>query len=120
MLVRLFGQQAPGVVRDAAAQPGELRVLSPEPGLCAALSGLARLDAAQATSPVPRSSPWWAAEAAELDVVAEVERLERTKCGCPACSICSIPASSPKGSSGPGCRHIPICSSGTKAGRAAS
>ncbi len=66
MLVRLFGQEAPGVVRDAAARPGESRVLSPEPGLCAALSNLARLDAAGATSPVPRSSPWWAAEAAEL------------------------------------------------------
>jgi hypothetical protein len=66
MLVRLFGREAPGVVRDAAVRPGESRVLSPEPGLCAALSSLARLDAAQATSPVPRSSPWWAAEAAEL------------------------------------------------------
>ena len=66
MLVRLFGQEAPGVVRDAASRPGESRVLSPEPGLCAALSSLARLDAARATSPVPRSSPWWAAEAAEL------------------------------------------------------
>ncbi len=66
MLVRLFGQEAPGVLRDAASRPGESRVLSPEPGLCAVLSSLARLDAAQATSPVPRNSPWWAAEAAEL------------------------------------------------------
>ena len=66
MLVGLFGQDAPGVVRDAASRPGQSRVLSPEPGLCAALSSLARLDAARVTSPVPRSSPWWAAEAAEL------------------------------------------------------
>ena len=66
MLVRLCGQEAPGVVREAAARPGESRVLSPEPGLTAALSSLARLDAARAASPVPRSSPWWAAEAAEL------------------------------------------------------
>ena len=66
MLVRLLGQQAPSVVRDAVARPGESRVLSPEPGLSAALSSLARLDAARVTSPVPRSSPWWAAEAAEL------------------------------------------------------
>ena len=66
MLVRLFGREAPGVVREAAARPGESRVLSPEPGLAAALSSLARLDAARAASPVPRSSPWWAAEAAEL------------------------------------------------------
>ena len=43
-----------------------MRVLSPEPGLTAVLSSLARLDAARATSPVPPGSPWWAAEAAEL------------------------------------------------------
>jgi len=66
MLVRLFGREAPGAVRAAASRPGESRVLSPEPGLCAVLSSLARLDAAQATSPAPRNSPWWAAEAAEL------------------------------------------------------
>ena len=41
MLVRLFGREAPDVVRDAAVRPGESRVLSPEPGLCAALSSLA-------------------------------------------------------------------------------
>ena len=39
--------------------------LSPDPGVGAALSGLARLDAARATSPVA-ASPWWAAEAAVL------------------------------------------------------
>ena len=43
-----------------------MRVLSPEPGLTAVLSSLARLDAARVTSPVPPGSPWWAAEAAEL------------------------------------------------------
>jgi hypothetical protein len=68
MLVRLFGPDAPAVLRDAAAwarkQPA--KVLSPEPVLCAALSRLARLDAARATSPVPGTSPRWAAEAAEL------------------------------------------------------
>jgi hypothetical protein len=46
LLARLFGPQA-------------------EPGLCAALSGLARLDATRATSPVA-TSPWWTAEAAGL------------------------------------------------------
>ena len=66
MLVRLFGQQAPSVLREAATGSGGSRALSPEAGLCAALSSLARLDAARVTSPVPRSSPWWAAEAAEL------------------------------------------------------
>ena len=64
LLTRLFGPHAPGVTRRAAAQ--EAKLLSPEPELSGALSRLARLDAAQATSPVPPSSPWWAAEAAEL------------------------------------------------------
>jgi hypothetical protein len=77
MLIRLFGPEAPSVVSGAAAWPGEgtgersgaapgTRALSPEPGLTAALSSLARLDAARATSPIPPGSPWWAAEAAEL------------------------------------------------------
>lgn len=48
---------------EAGAGPG---LLSPEPGLAAALSCLARLDAARASSPVAASSPWWAAEAAVL------------------------------------------------------
>ena len=41
-------------------------MFSAEAALSAALSSLARLDAARATSPVPGSSPWWAAEAAVL------------------------------------------------------
>ena len=67
LLSRLFGPHAPAVLRDAA-WPSEAgpRALCPEAGLCAALSSLARLDAARATSPVPGSSPWWAAEAATL------------------------------------------------------
>jgi hypothetical protein len=64
LLTRLFGPHAPGVARRAAAQ--EAKLLSPEPELSGTLSRLARLDAARATSPVPPSSPWWAAEAAEL------------------------------------------------------
>jgi hypothetical protein len=69
LLTRLFGPQAMSVLREAesAENTGRARPLplSPEPGLCAALSGLARLDAARATSPVA-TSPWWAAEAAVL------------------------------------------------------
>jgi hypothetical protein len=67
LLTRLFGPQAPAVLQDVAAQ-ARVRpsALTPEPGLCTALSRLARLDAARATSPVPGSSPWWAAEAAVL------------------------------------------------------
>lgn len=67
LLTRLFGPQAPGLIRDAA-EPTEVetRVLSPEPELCAALSSLARLAAARITSPVRGSSPWWAVETAVL------------------------------------------------------
>src|SRR5487761_816084 len=67
LVTRLFGPRAAGVLHHvterAGVGPG---TLTPEPGLCAALSRLARLDAARATSPVPGSSPWWAAEAAVL------------------------------------------------------
>ena len=62
MLSRLFGADAP----NAATNPAGANMLSPNPGLAGALSSLARLDAARATSPVPPGSPWWAAEAAEL------------------------------------------------------
>jgi hypothetical protein len=66
MLIRLFGAQAPGMVSGIATGSEGAGVLSPEAGLAGMLSSLARLDAARATSPVPSSSPWWAAEAAEL------------------------------------------------------
>jgi hypothetical protein len=95
MLIRLFGSQAPSVISGAAAWPGEgpggglaegpgrqapgTRALSPEPGLTAVLSSLARLDAARATSPVPPGSPWWAAEAAELAQRAGLDARARTE-----------------------------------------
>lgn len=67
ILTRLFG---PGALAapsgTGAASWKQAKVLLPDPGLTAALSSLARLDAARATSPVPPDSPWWAAEAAEL------------------------------------------------------
>ena len=66
MLTRLFGAQAPSMVSGTATGSERAGVLSPEAGLAGRLSSLARLDAARATSPVPSSSPWWAAEAAEL------------------------------------------------------
>ena len=62
MLIQLFGADAPSVVSN----PAGAHALSPDPRLAVALSRLARLDAARATSPVPPSSPWWAAEAADL------------------------------------------------------
>src|SRR6185437_10097903 len=71
LLNRLFGPRAARVLGEVASSPAEPGApwpytLSPEPVLCAALSSLARLDAARDTSPVPRHSPWWAAEAAVL------------------------------------------------------
>jgi len=71
LLNRLFGPGAARVLDEVATSPAEPGApwpytLSPEPVLCAALSSLARLDAARDTSPVPRRSPWWAAEAAVL------------------------------------------------------
>jgi hypothetical protein len=66
VLVNLFGQQAPEAVRRTARQQGTARRLSPAATLCAALSDLARLEAARVTSPVPATSPWWAAEAARF------------------------------------------------------
>jgi hypothetical protein len=62
MLARLFHRD----VLAAATGSGRGRALSPDPALCLELSRLARLDAARVTSPVTRSSPWWAAEAADL------------------------------------------------------
>jgi hypothetical protein len=67
LVTRLFGSQ-PSAIRRRAPElaAGQAWAVSPEAGLCAALSSLARLDAARAFSPVPASSPWWAAEAAVL------------------------------------------------------
>jgi hypothetical protein len=66
LLTRLFGAQVLRALRytKEPGPAGPITVTS-EPVLCAALSSLARLDAARATSPV-WASPWWAAEAAVL------------------------------------------------------
>ena len=68
LVTKLFGRHAAVALRDLAKQADGARphAISPAAGLSAALSSLARLDAARATSPVPASSPWWAAEAAVL------------------------------------------------------
>jgi hypothetical protein len=68
VLARLFGSDAPAVLRVAAgwAAKQPAKVFLPDSALCTALSRLARLDAARATSPVPGTCPRWAAEAAEL------------------------------------------------------
>ena len=68
LVTKLFGRHAAGILRDLPGQADGARphAISPAAGLSAALSSLARLDAARATSPVPAGSPWWAAEAAVL------------------------------------------------------
>jgi hypothetical protein len=53
ILTRLFGAEAMSVV----SEPARDRVLSPEPGLTATLSRLARLDATRATSPIHPARP---------------------------------------------------------------
>ena len=68
LINRLFGMNAADDLRALAVATGDVRPLtmSPAAGLRTALSSLARLDATRATSLVPPSSPWWAAEAAVL------------------------------------------------------
>jgi hypothetical protein len=87
LLNRLFGPVAARALDEmvaSPAEPGALRpqALSPEPVLCAALSSLARLDAARDTSPVPRRSPWWAAEAAVLAEQAGLHDRARAEADC--------------------------------------
>ncbi len=65
VLKRLFGASAARVIWNAT--PGYSgRVVSPQHGRAAPLSRLACFDATRATSPVPPSSPLWAAEGAVL------------------------------------------------------
>jgi hypothetical protein len=78
MLIKLFGADAPNAVSD----PAGAHALSPDPGLTRTLSSLARLDAARVTSPVPPSSPWWAAEAAELAECAGLPARARAEAHC--------------------------------------
>ena len=63
-LAALFGPGTPEAIRAAVTGRGPVRALSPDPGLLAAWSRLARLDEARVTSPVPSASVLWAAEAA--------------------------------------------------------
>jgi hypothetical protein len=65
LLTTLFGPAAKQLASIAAARKSLARAITPRPDVSAALSRLARLDAARATSPVPASS-LWPAEAAVL------------------------------------------------------
>jgi hypothetical protein len=64
-LKNLFGARACTAVRLASRKDGDPLSIRPDPGTLAALSRLARLDAARLTSPVA-GSPLWSVEAAQL------------------------------------------------------
>lgn len=64
-LKNLFGARACTAVRLAFRKDGDPLPIRPEPVILAALSRLARLDAARLTSPVT-GSPLWSVEAAQL------------------------------------------------------
>ena len=95
LLVRLFGPEAPGVVLGAALPPGDERrappVLGLEPELAAALSRLARLCATRATSPASARSSRWAAEAAELAERAGLPAIPGVRAG-PSPAAAQVPA----------------------------
>jgi hypothetical protein len=95
MLIRLFGQEAPGVVLGAALpygnEPQAALALCPEPDLATTLSSLARLYTAQATSPAPACSRWWAAEAAELAERAGLPATPGAKTGPPPAAPPRVP-----------------------------
>jgi hypothetical protein len=68
-LKTLFGAHACTAVRLASRKDGNPLSIRPEPGTLAALSRLARLDAARQTSP-QAGSPLWSVEAAQLAALA--------------------------------------------------
>lgn len=65
-LISLFGQEVTDAIREAPTRHAVQHALSPDARLSVTWSRLARLDAARSTSPVPPTSPLWAAEAAQL------------------------------------------------------
>ena len=89
LATQLFGTRAPRTLRDLAAQADGARwhAMSPVHGPCVALSNLARLDATRATSPVPASSPWWAAEAAILAEQASLHSRTLAEAGRASCAL---------------------------------
>lgn len=64
-LRRLFGSRVCSAIRQAARRDGDPLAVWGEPGTLAAMSRLARLDAARLTSSMPES-PLWSVEAAQL------------------------------------------------------
>ena len=71
-LKRLFGARACTAVRLAPRKDGDPLSIRPEPSTLAALSRLARLDAARLASPVA-ASPLWSVEAALVAAQAGLE-----------------------------------------------
>lgn len=88
LVSRLFGSPAAQRIRDLAdsANGAEPRTMSPEAGLCEALSSLARLNATRATSPVPGSS-LWATEAAVLTEQAGLRSRTLAEAGQASCAL---------------------------------
>ena len=71
MLTRLFGARVTEAVQQAAHLHGDPLAIWGEPGTLAAMSRLARLDAARLTSSMPES-PLWSVEAAQLATQADL------------------------------------------------
>lgn len=74
----LFGPRAHAALRQAPSRDGDPVTITADPGTLAALSRLARLDAARVTSPVA-DSPLWAVEAAQLAWRAGLDERARTE-----------------------------------------
>ena len=70
-LERLFGTRVATAIRQAASRHGDPLAIWGEPGTLAAMSRLARLDAARLTSSTPES-PLWSVEAAQLAAQADL------------------------------------------------
>ena len=91
LVTQLFGAHAAETLRDLAEQGHAAGTrphsIAPAPGLCVALSNLARLDATRATSPVPATSPWWAAEAAILAEKAGIHSRTLAEAGRASCAM---------------------------------
>jgi hypothetical protein len=89
MAMTLFGGHVEGTLRDLAEQADRASPhgISLVPGLCTALSSLARLDAIRATSPASADSPWWAAEAAVLAEQAGLHSRALAEAGRASCAL---------------------------------
>jgi hypothetical protein len=89
MLIRLFGARA-GSLMQMSGQS-----VSPDQALTAALSRLARFDAARATSPMPAASSLWASEGAVLALRAELHGRARAEARAAVSGLADLMAQGP-------------------------